>query len=138
MSALTCALTTPERLVYEGEADSVVVPAEEGELGILTGHAALVGTLGVGELRIKAAGGEPAETFFVSGGFVQVVGNRVTVLASDAQPLSELSTEAENAALEELRGSTPPPRDGVEAREAHDEKIRIAKIRLRMAHKASA
>ena len=73
---------SPEKTVYDGEADSVVVPAWDGQLGIMKGHAPMLVLLGEGEMRIKEAGSE--ERFFISGGFLQVVNDVVTVLSERA------------------------------------------------------
>lgn len=73
---------SPEQTVYEGEATHVLVPAWNGKLGILRGHAPLMALLGEGELRIE--NGRETATFHVSGGFLQVVDNVVTVLSERA------------------------------------------------------
>lgn len=80
---LTLALITPESTVYEGEADMVVVPAWDGEVGILKGHAPMMALLGSGELRVTRNGSE--KTFFVSGGFMQVADDVVSVLSEQAE-----------------------------------------------------
>lgn len=80
---LSLALITPESTVYEGEADMVVVPAWDGEVGILRGHAPMMALLGEGELRVAKDGAET--TFFVSGGFMQVADDVVSVLSERAE-----------------------------------------------------
>ncbi len=80
---LSVAVITPEATVFEGDADMVVAPAWDGELGVLRGHAPLMALLGSGKLRIREDdGGE--KTFAVSGGFLQVVEDTVTVLSESA------------------------------------------------------
>jgi F-type H+-transporting ATPase subunit epsilon len=81
--ALRVSVITPEATVFEGEADQVVAPAWNGELGILRGHAPLMALLGTGRLRITRGGVVTA--FQVSGGFLQVVDNVVTVLGERAE-----------------------------------------------------
>jgi F-type H+-transporting ATPase subunit epsilon len=73
---------SPERIIFEGEADQVVAPAWDGEVGILRNHAPFMVLLGPGELRISQRDTE--ERFYVSGGFLQVVDNVVTVLSEQA------------------------------------------------------
>jgi len=73
---------SPEKTVYEGEADSVVVPAWDGQLGIMKGHAPMLVLLGEGEMRVKEGASE--ERFHISGGFLQVVNDVVTVLSERA------------------------------------------------------
>jgi F-type H+-transporting ATPase subunit epsilon len=80
--ALKVAVITPEATVFEGEADQVVAPAWNGSLGILRGHAPLMALLGSGTLRIDHGGS--SESYTVSGGFLQVVDNTVTVLSEHA------------------------------------------------------
>lgn len=74
---------SPERVIFEGEADQVVAPAWDGEVGILRDHAPLMILLGTGELRVLH--GNTVERFLVSGGFLQVVDNVVTVLSERAE-----------------------------------------------------
>ena len=74
---------SPERTVFDGEADSVVAPAWEGEVGILRGHAPFMALLGSGEVRVKRDGA--VERLHVEGGFIQVVNNVVTVLSEKAE-----------------------------------------------------
>lgn len=82
MSALTVAVISPERTVFEGTADSVVAPAHDGEVGILAGHAPMLTLLGEGVLRI---GGSVSVR--VRGGFVQVADNVVRVVTESAETL---------------------------------------------------
>lgn len=79
---LTVSVISPERVLYEGEAESVVAPAFDGDVGILTGHAPMVTLLGRGTLRLERGG--VAERFSVSGGFLQVAENRVRVVTEEA------------------------------------------------------
>jgi F-type H+-transporting ATPase subunit epsilon len=90
-------VVTAERELYNGEADSLIAPGSEGELGILPRHAALLTTLKAGEMLIKLGGAE--EPFFVSGGFLEVSDNKVTVLAESA----ELAEEIDQARAEAAR-----------------------------------
>ncbi len=79
---LKVAVISPERTIFEGEADQVVAPAWDGELGILCGHAPMLVLLGTGKLRVRTPAGE--ESFAVDGGFLQVVDDVVTVLSEKA------------------------------------------------------
>jgi len=74
---LKVSVISPEASLYEGEAESVVVPAFDGEVGILSGHAPLMTLLGKGQLRIL---GNAPKSFSIEGGFLQVVGNTVRVV----------------------------------------------------------
>ncbi len=89
-------VVTAERELYSGEADMVIAPGSEGELGILPRHAALLTTLKAGELLIRLSGAE--EPVFVSGGFLEVSDNRVTVLAETAEYAEEIDQARAEAA----------------------------------------
>jgi F-type H+-transporting ATPase subunit epsilon len=78
---LKVSVISPESVLFEGEAESVVAPAYDGELGILTGHAPLMALLGNGELRL---GGGSGRRFIISGGFMQVFNNDVRVVTEKA------------------------------------------------------
>jgi len=75
---LHVSVISPEASLHEGEATSVVAPAFDGEVGILTGHAPMMTLLGKGDLRVEGPGGE--KRFAIEGGFLQVVDNQVRVV----------------------------------------------------------
>ena len=74
---------SPERGVFDGAADAVVAPAFDGQVGILPGHAPFMTLLGKGVLTVRVAGG--GDRFEVSGGFLQVVGDAVRIVADQVQ-----------------------------------------------------
>ncbi len=76
---------SPERVLFEGDATSVVAPAFDGELGILTGHAPMITALGTGTLRVESGAGN--QRFSVEGGFLQVVDDQVRVVTEQATSL---------------------------------------------------
>jgi F-type H+-transporting ATPase subunit epsilon len=81
-------LVAVEEKVWSGEADMLVARTTEGELGILPGHAPLLGQLAEpGEVRIKLAGGREV-AYEVNGGFLSVTEHGVTVLAESCGPVS--------------------------------------------------
>ncbi len=92
-------IVTPERLAYSDTVDAVVLPGSEGELGVLPHHAPLVAMLGVGELRIRKAGSE--ESFAIVGGFLQVLPDKVVVMAETADMASEIDLEKAQEARRE-------------------------------------
>ncbi|MEH1168784.1 F0F1 ATP synthase subunit epsilon [Micromonospora sp. CPCC 205539] len=84
-------LVAVEEKVWSGEAEMVVARTTEGELGVLPGHAPLLGQLAEpGQVRIKLAGGEQI-SYEVAGGFLSVSSDGVTVLAESATPVSAQS-----------------------------------------------
>ena len=80
--AMRVSLVSPERMLFEGDASAVVVPAYDGKVGILPRHAPFMALLGSGTLVVRD--GENEHRFGVSGGFVQVVRNVVRVAAERA------------------------------------------------------
>ena len=80
---LTVSVVSPERTLFEGEAESVVAPAYDGEVGILTHHAPMLTLLGAGQLRVRTGGGE--QRFTVTGGFLEVADDRVRVVTERAE-----------------------------------------------------
>ena len=92
-------IVTPEKLAFEDDVDSVVLPGSQGELGVLPHHAPLVSTLGVGELRIRKGANE--EAFAIAGGFLQVLPVKVVVMAETADMASEIDVEKAEAARRE-------------------------------------
>jgi F-type H+-transporting ATPase subunit epsilon len=100
--ALHCSVVTPERAYFDAEAAKVVVPAHDGEIGILPRHARLLAKLGVGVLRVTTDTG--VTQLFVEGGFVQVAEDRVTILTDSASELGDLDPVEAEARVNELRG----------------------------------
>lgn len=97
MPAMRLEIVTAERVVYSEDVNSVLAPGTEGELGILPNHSPLLTTLKPGELRVEKDGNQ----FYmaVSGGFMEVLGNKVTVLADTAERLEEIDSERAEQAL---------------------------------------
>jgi len=97
-----------ERSLFEGDVEFIIATGAEGELGVLARHAPLMTILKPGPLRIQETYGGPEETLFVGGGFLEVLPERVTVLADVAEHAEEISVDAEEArrrAQERLAGT---------------------------------
>ena len=92
-------IVTPERLAFDETVDGVTLPGIEGELGILPHHAPLSRRSGVGELKIRTGGVE--DCFAIVGGFVQVLPDKVVVMAETADLSSEIDLEKAAAARRE-------------------------------------
>jgi F-type H+-transporting ATPase subunit epsilon len=95
---IQCVVVTPERTWLDELVDSVVIPAFDGELGILPGHSPLIARLGYGELRTRT--GESVHRYYVDGGFTQVRDNVVTVLTHRAIPSAQLDPSSATRELE--------------------------------------
>jgi F-type H+-transporting ATPase subunit epsilon len=83
---LKVSVISPEAVLFEGDAESVVAPAYDGEVGILTGHAPMVTLLGRGAVRV--GGGSATRRFQVEGGFLQVADDQVRVVTERAAPVA--------------------------------------------------
>ena len=81
---LKVSVSSPERMLFEGEATHVIAPAIDGFVGILENHAPMMTLLGRGELRLDGGGGA-GRRFTVSGGFLQVVDNHVRIVTESAE-----------------------------------------------------
>lgn len=102
-------IVTPEKLVFSGEVDSVIVPANTGYLGILPGHAPLLAELGIGEISLIT--GDKTDYIFCSWGFVEVLPDRVVLLAQTAELASDIDikrAEEAKARAERLLASKDP------------------------------
>jgi len=102
---LTMEVVTPERYVIKTQADSIVVPAAEGYLGVLPNHAPLITSLRIGVVRYSLKGQE--KKMAISGGFMEVADNVVTILADTAELAEEIDVDraiaAKERALQRLR-----------------------------------
>ncbi|HTB81823.1 MAG TPA: ATP synthase F1 subunit epsilon [Opitutaceae bacterium] len=112
--SLTLEIVTPEAQVYSDTIDSVVIPTVEGEVGILPGHIPLLTQVSYGELRVIK--GTTTQFLIVGGGFAQVAGDKVSVLAESAITEEKIDEHAVEAAMkraeEALKG-----KDGLEPAE---------------------
>jgi F-type H+-transporting ATPase subunit epsilon len=120
-------LVTPERILFEHTADSVDLPAKNGYFEVLYGHAPLVAELGAGDVVVhggsgdaEAAGGD--SRYNVSWGFVEVLPDRVTILASDALKPEEIDVPRAEQQLD--RGHAMWKEAG-ESEEAYTEALRV-------------
>jgi F-type H+-transporting ATPase subunit epsilon len=88
-------IVSPEKLLLSREVDMVVIPASEGDMGVLEGHAPMIVTLRGGVVSLYS-GDQVTDTLFVAGGFAEVTPERCTVLAGEAMPVNEIErSEAE-------------------------------------------
>jgi F-type H+-transporting ATPase subunit epsilon len=128
---LTVVVVTPEQTVLESEAEFVALPLYDGEVGILPGRAPLIGRLGPGEMRIKQAGN--TTSYYLDGGFVQIVDNVVSVMTSRAMPAARINVSAaEQQLATEIKKAAPT----TEEREIRDRQIAQARAQIHTAKKA--
>ena len=123
-----------ERSLFEGDVEFIIANGADGELGVLARHAPLMTVLKPGPLRIQETFGGPEELLFVGGGFLEVLPDRVTVLADVAEHADEISVTA----AEETRRRAQEMLAGTRALTAAEEiefnqALAIAEARLRLA-----
>jgi F-type H+-transporting ATPase subunit epsilon len=104
---LTLRLVTPYRQLASLEVDEVVLPGELGELGILPGHAPLLSTLGIGDLRYRT--GSEEQHFAVAGGMVEIEKDEVTVLAETGEMAAEIDRAKVRAAVDQVESELRKP-----------------------------
>ncbi len=97
-------IVSPERLLLSREVEMVVIPASEGDMGVLPNHSPVIVLLRGGTVRLYE-GGRVTDTLFVSGGFAEVTPERCTVLADEAVPTSELSRSEGERRLAEAQAA---------------------------------
>ena len=121
-----------ERSLFEGDVEFMVANGAEGELGVLARHAPLMTILKPGPLRIQEVYGGEEQVLFVGGGFLEVLPERVTVLADEAEHAEEISVEraeeARRRAQEKLAGTLTAAEE-IEFQNA----LAMAEARLRLA-----
>lgn len=124
-----------ERSLFEGDVEFVIAIGADGELGILARHAPLMTVLKPGPLRIQEIYGGPEQVLFVGGGFLEVLPDRVTVLADIAEHAEEISVEraeeARKRAQEKLAGtlSTAEETEFQQALAMAEARLRLARMR---------
>jgi F-type H+-transporting ATPase subunit epsilon len=114
-------LVTPERTLFEVLADSVDLPSKTGYLEPLYGHAPLVAELGAGDVILHGGPGD-GEVYNVSWGFVEVLPDRVTILANDALKPEEIDV---HRAEEQLDRGLKEWKEAGESEDAYDEALRV-------------
>ncbi|MDH5187534.1 MAG: ATP synthase F1 subunit epsilon [Rhodospirillaceae bacterium] len=106
-------LVAPERLVQSKSVGMVVVPCTEGDIGVLPGHAPLIGTVRPGVVDIHE-NGKVTDRVFVSGGFVEVTPDRCTLLAEEAIAVADITRENADARLAQAQGLLEKAKSEVE------------------------
>ncbi len=129
---LSFALVSPERELFHGLVDQVVVPGTEGEFGVLPLHAPLMSTIKPGALRILDGGAE--RRIFVNGGFADVTPEGLTVLAEDAVDLADVDAAKLD---QDLRDAEEDVRDAKDetARDRHERALaRLRALKAALTH----
>lgn len=129
-NAFRCRVITPEARLLDEDATSVVAPLHDGQMGFLPGRAPIAAKLGVGELQLTLASGA-RKSYLVDDGFLQMVNNRLTVLAAVAVPAEGISEAEAQAEVAEATARQPKPGDKLDAERVNKQRNRArAKLAL--------
>ena len=115
-------LVTPERILFEADASAVELPSKSGYMEVLYGHAPLMAELGAGDVTIYGENADGVSRYNVNWGFVEVLPNRVTILASDALKPEEIDLKR---AEQQLARGLHQWKEAGESEEAYDEALRV-------------
>lgn len=127
---LHCSVITPEERVLDTDATSVVLPAHDGQIGIMKDRAPLLCELGIGVLHVEG-GYTGAKEYYIDGGFAQVLNNEVTILTEKAAPAAKLSRAD---AQKDLAAAEAMPITDEAASVARTKAIERAKVKLKLAN----
>ena len=131
---IRCEIVSQDRVVFQGDADMVILPGMAGELGVLPHHAPVLTTLKFGVVKVRRAGAD--KVFAVSGGVAEVQPELVTVLADAAENVEEIDIKraefARKRAEEALAKGPPPDSDAMLMVEAA---LRRSNLRLDVARR---
>jgi F-type H+-transporting ATPase subunit epsilon len=128
---LTLELVTPEKVAWSAPADFVVLPAADGEMGVLPGHMPFLVQLAEGEVRVTE--NEQVKRFAVSGGFAEIKDNVVSLFAETAEQSDQINAERARQALERAKAeATKPGLDPLVLAEI-EAAMRRAQVRLNVA-----
>jgi F-type H+-transporting ATPase subunit epsilon len=110
MASFQFELVAPERMLFSGPVDSVIVPGAEGDFQVLAGHTALMSTLKAGIVSVSIGGVDTR--LFILGGFADVGPNGLTILAEQAIPLDEVKRDALDAQIKGAEASVAISKPG--------------------------
>ena len=129
-------IVTPEKLVVRDVAEEMQIPGKNGYLGILPGHAPLITELGVGEISYRDSKSQ-VKRLAVAWGFVEVLADKVTILAETAERAEDIDVARARAARERAESviKSPPPDADVAKAEAQ---LQVANTRISVAEKLNS
>jgi F-type H+-transporting ATPase subunit epsilon len=129
---LTLELVTPEKVAWSAPADFVVLPAQNGEMGVLPGHRSYLAQLAPGEVRVTV--GPEVKRFAISGGFAEIKDDTVSLFAETAEDAASIDTARAQQALEKAKAEVKPGLDPMQLA-AMEAAIRRAQVRLRVSRR---
>ena len=105
-STISFDLVSPEQLVFNDKAGMIIVPGKEGDVGVLPGHSKLLSSLRAGRVMVYGEDKHLLQSFFVSGGFVEINPEKCIVLAEEVEEMSALVKGTIEQQVRELENKT--------------------------------
>jgi len=124
-----CVVVTPEQQALDESAEQVILPAWDGQVGILSGRAPLLVKLGLGVLRVDTAGGR-SRSFMIDGGIGQMKDNRLTILTNEAVAAEDIDAESARAQYAEAEARVA---NDAKTREDRTHQLRRARVQQELA-----
>ncbi len=126
---LNVSVISPEKVLFEGEVDSITLPGSESAFTVLPYHVNLIGELDPGMVMISI--GDENQSYIIDGGFVEVADNKVSALVEGALNSDEIDPEAERKELNELIGQVIEPVH----RSTWENSVKVKRARIRYSTK---
>jgi F-type H+-transporting ATPase subunit epsilon len=105
-STISFDLVSPEQLVFNDKAGMIIVPGKEGDMGVLPGHSKLLSSLRPGRVMVYGEDKHLLQSFFVSGGFVEINPEKCIVLAEEVEEMNALVKGTIEQQVRELENET--------------------------------
>ena len=105
-STISFDLVSPEQLVFNDKAGMIIVPGKEGDIGVLPGHSKLLSSLRAGRVMVYGEDKHLLQSFFVSGGFVEINPEKCIVLAEEVEEMSALEKDTIEQQIRDLENET--------------------------------
>ena len=136
MATFQLELVSPEKLLLSRAVEMAVLPAAEGDMGVLPGHSPMIVALRGGVIAVTE-NGQVTDRLFVAGGFAEVTPERCTVLADEVTPVAEVSRAAAEARIREAEEAyAAAAQDVPEKRDAAMDRLLSARAMLQVAEAA--
>ena len=99
-------LVSPEKLVFNDNVGMIIIPGKDGDIGVLPGHSKLLSSLRSGRLLIYGEGKKLINSFFISGGFVEINPKKCVVLAEEVQEMASIDKNAIEQEVRDLENNS--------------------------------
>ncbi|MBA61337.1 MAG: ATP synthase F1 subunit epsilon [Planctomycetaceae bacterium] len=129
--SINCIVVTPAETAVETEVSAISLPLFDGDKGVMADHAPMIGRLGNGELKLQ--GTEDGSHFYIEGGFVQVLDNKVSILTNRVIAVEDLDL---SALQEELSNALAMPGNNDEELDLRERAVDAVRAQLRVAQRS--